>query len=1076
MRLPFSVVGVLGLWLAWMPVADAQPTYKFQHLTVQDGLAQSSVNAITQDALGFMWFGTNDGLTRFDGYRTTNVQPDPSDSLTIHDHVVMSLLSRGDRYLWIGMRQGGIRRLDLRTFSVEQIPFTGHSSSTPNDRVVQILNDRTGTIWAMTLHSLWRFDSSGGTFVPFDRIPAKDFFFTGMAEESDGTLWIGSNGGGLFRIAPDRREVTPIAIAIPHVPAAELRQIVRVVIDHRGRLLLGTPTVLAGFSDLGPHRQRGDILRATSVEPLAAPYTILDDGHRLWFVSSSQVISVVDLATGAINGVQHDPLIPASLSPGNMISAYVDRSGIAWFGSNGYGVNRVSTAHQRFQTLTLDAPLSFRSIRTILKDRQGALWIGGYAYKGNAGLDRVDNGGVRHFTLGDGPWQLPFPSVWSIVQDPSANSPLMWLGVGTKVVALNSRSGRIEQTMSLPSKAGGTRVIYRHVNGELWAGSQVGIYRWDRTRSQFVEIEIDTVATTPAARRVLRTGETMHMTVLQSYPGLLWFATLDGLICYDIDTHAAVLFVQGWGTDRLGSSAVLSILEDRRGRTWVSTGGAGFARMTIDTSRGHRVPAVDDVTFRSYTSRDGLPNEYVYGILEGDDGALWMSTNRGLVRFDPETERFRNYDAADGLQDNEFNSSAFCRSRDGELFFGGVIGVNRFFPARLQDNPHPPEIVITECRLLDQPLSSPLAVPFLDEIVLEHTDRAITFEFVALEYAAPERNQYRYLLEGFDHRWIEAGSARTATYTNLEPGTYLFRVTGSNNDGIWNPTGASIRLVVLPPIWKTLWFRAIVVLSIVGLWFAGVWYRGRLLAARNSELEARVRERTAEWEAVNSELEAFSYTVSHDLRAPVRAINGYSRMLMEEHSAQISPEAQRMLGVIASRTKRMGDMIDDLLTFSRTGRQTIVHTTIDMTELARTAAAELSPSDGRITINVNSLPSVQGDGTLLRQVWINLLSNAIKFSSGSERPTVTVSGRLEAATAVYSVTDNGVGFDMTYQHKLFGVFERLHSQEEFEGTGVGLAIVARVIKRHGGRIWATGQPGQGATFSFELPLYPPPSI
>jgi light-regulated signal transduction histidine kinase (bacteriophytochrome) len=196
-------------------------------------------------------------------------------------------------------------------------------------------------------------------------------------------------------------------------------------------------------------------------------------------------------------------------------------------------------------------------------------------------------------------------------------------------------------------------------------------------------------------------------------------------------------------------------------------------------------------------------------------------------------------------------------------------------------------------------------------------------------------------------------------------------------------------------------------------------------------------------------------------------------MLMDEHAAQLSPEARRMLAVIAARTKRMGDMIDDLLTFSRTGRQAIVHARIDMNDLVRGVVAELVPSESRTSITVNDLPPVLGDSALIRQVWINLIANAVKFSSGVERPTVTIGARTERNSVVYWITDNGVGFDMTYRHKLFGVFERLHSQEEFEGTGVGLAIVARVIKRHGGRIWAEGQPGRGATFYFEIPIDPP---
>ena len=299
----------------------------------------------------------------------------------------------------------------------------------------------------------------------------------------------------------------------------------------------------------------------------------------------------------------------------------------------------------------------------------------------------------------------------------------------------------------------------------------------------------------------------------------------------------------------------------------------------------------------------------------------------------------------------------------------------------------------------------------------------------------------------------------------------MFHVTSANNDGIWNPAGASIRVIVEPPWWKTWWFRGIFAVAFVGLLYGGSRYRDRTMAARNKELEDHVRSRTAELETANAELEAFSYTVSHDLRAPVGAIDGYSRMILERHGSVLDPESKRLLAIIASRTKRMGEMIDDLLAFSRTGRQTIVPVQVDMGELVRSVLSDLVTPDlrARLQLTLGDLPKSHGDSALLRQVWVNLISNALKFSSGHTLPVVDVGGTSDPAGTTFWVRDNGVGFDMRDSHKLFGVFERLHTQDEFEGTGVGLAIVHRVIKRHGGRVWAESHSGKGATFSFFLP-------
>jgi signal transduction histidine kinase/ligand-binding sensor domain-containing protein len=1055
---------------------SAQTPFRFHHLTVNDGLSQGSISAIAQDALGFMWFGTNDGLTRYDGYTLRSFNPDPVDSFSVHDHAITDLLAQGPHTLWIGMRQAGVRRMDLRSFEIQQLGFAEEDALLQPRQVVRLHVDRYDVVWVLLANGLWRYDPTIGVLVPVSFATfQRDWVGVGIDEDSTGALWVAIYDSGLWRIAPDRSGWTRVDIDVRAFPSVKQRRLTNVMVDGRNGLWVGSTNMLVNILD-EDHRDVSRPLRVNSVEPFSANYLLLEEGGRIWFTSDERTLSIVDATTGRVDGVQHHAQIPWSISPGNFISGAVDRGGVVWIGSSGHGVNRLATSYRRFPILRIHAPLSFRSVRSILKDRQGNVWIGGYPYESSAGLDRVDQnmGTVRSFSVGSGPWKIPAATVWSILEDPNPAETDLWVGCGNTLTRI-SPSGRSVRVADLPPPAGGIRGMAFDRSRRLWVGAQRGLHRWDPVARAIVPVHVDTTASSPTAVGLIRTAEILQVVDLPATPGRVWCATVSGMLCYDPASGIVVAFRQSQGPGRLRTSNIQSVTPAREEDAWVATGGAGFARMTLAPDLDSRMPADEDVTFRFYDRLDGLPNDFVYAVLEGNDGAVWISTNRGLARFDPATERFRHHDISDGLQDNEFNSSAFHRAADGELFFGGVVGVNHFYPNRLQDNPNVPSVVITECRLWSDVERRVEGVQFLEEIVAEADDHTITFDFVGLEYTAPERNQYRYQLEGFNASWVESGTNRTATYTNLEPGSYTFRVTASNNDGVWNPTGAAVRLVVRPPMWKTLWFRGFVLLIIAGLWLAGIWHRGRRMAAQNRELERRVREQTAEWEAANSELEAFTYTVSHDLRAPVRAINGYSRMLMEEHAAHLPPDAQRMLTVIAARTKRMGDMIDDLLTFSRAGRQAIVLATIDMVGLVKGVAAELIPSDSRVALTIDDLPPTQGDSALIRQVWINLVSNAVKFSSGTERPSITIGGRTEAKSRIYWIRDNGVGFDMAYQHKLFGVFERLHSQEEFEGTGVGLAIVARIIKRHGGRIWAESQPGQGATFSFELPIDQPAS-
>jgi len=240
----------------------------------------------------------------------------------------------------------------------------------------------------------------------------------------------------------------------------------------------------------------------------------------------------------------------------------------------------------------------------------------------------------------------------------------------------------------------------------------------------------------------------------------------------------------------------------------------------------------------------------------------------------------------------------------------------------------------------------------------------------------------------------------------------------------------------------------------------------------NEELEERVRQRTAQLEEANAELEAFSYSISHDLRAPLRAIDGFSRVLEEEYGPRVEDEGRRLLGVIRANTRRMAQLIDDLLAFSRLGRRGMQSVPVEMAAFVRDVFEEQVPEEARsrYSLTITELPNVRGDAAMLRQVWANLLSNAAKFSAPKEKPVIEVSGEIDGADAVYHVRDNGVGFDMEYADKLFGVFQRLHSIRDFEGTGVGLALVQRIVRRHGGRVWAEGAVGEGATFSFTLPI------
>jgi light-regulated signal transduction histidine kinase (bacteriophytochrome) len=326
-------------------------------------------------------------------------------------------------------------------------------------------------------------------------------------------------------------------------------------------------------------------------------------------------------------------------------------------------------------------------------------------------------------------------------------------------------------------------------------------------------------------------------------------------------------------------------------------------------------------------------------------------------------------------------------------------------------------------------------------------------------------------MEGFEKHWNYVGNRHYATYTKLSPGKYIFRVKGSNNNGTWNEAGTSLEIIIAPPFWETWWFRSLLAIVVVGLLISGYKIRTARMRAHNRELQQKVQERTAQLEASNKALESFAYSVSHDLRAPLRSISAYTNILTENYRDLFDEEGKHFFSVVCDEAKRMAILIDDLLEFSRISYSSMNMTTIEMTELAEMVYRELTSQEARerITLHLHQLPKAYGDPILIRQVWLNLLSNAIKYSSKKETATIEIEGRQDENELIYKVQDSGSGFDMRYVAKLFGVFERLHKIQDFEGTGVGLAIVQSIVSRHGGRVWAEGEVDKGATFYFSIP-------
>jgi methyl-accepting chemotaxis protein/ligand-binding sensor domain-containing protein len=814
---------------------------RFRQLTPDDGLSSSYVQAIHQDRRGYLWFGTDKGLDRYDGYTVHSYRHQRGDASSIADGTIHTIAAGAGDTLWVGTNAG------LSRYDPDLDVFTNYAIGSTSGAVHAVADAGDGALWVGTEAGLFRFDRTKGTATPASG-PAGDAL-AGLAilvlhTDRRGALWIGTQTRGLFRLDPRTgavRRWTHGAQDASALPDDDVRGVAE---DASGALWIGTWN--GGLARLDPATGVVATYRHDPSNPrsLAADriVSVARAGTRgLWIGTENFGLDYLDLATGAFRHQRSDPMNPASLNSASVWAVHQDAAGTVWVGTFTGGVN-VSTpssgAIRHYHAVAGDpASLGFNTVRAFAESRPGYYWVA----TDGGGLNELDaaTGRFAHFTSHT--TNLNSDAVLDVVQD---HEGATWIGTWEGGVSRFDRAaGTFTAYTSKNAGLGDDNVFALHVDrgGTLWAGTQRhGVYRFDRERRAFVQA----MSPEQLEGAVPRTETSVAVRILSSSPDgrrLLVGTEGSGLADYEIASGRITLH-QSSASDSAGLSGntVRAVLERADGTVWIGTTD-GLDR--LDRSTG---------ALRHYGERDGLPSAYVAGIAADGAGLLWISTDRGLVRWDPATKRVKRYSAADGLQGREFNGHAYFAARDGTLFFGGNNGFNMVRPSEIARNDRRPAVVLTGFQLFNREVpigakDSPLAkhVSRLDRLVLSYRQSVLTFEFAALDYAASEQNQYAYKLDGFDEDWQQVGAQRTASYTNLSPGTYTFRVKASNNDGVWNEAGTSIQLVVTPPFWKTWWFRLLLVAAAVAAvraWLRRLEQRRETLRVEKEYLERSVGE------------------------------------------------------------------------------------------------------------------------------------------------------------------------------------------------------------------------------------------
>jgi ligand-binding sensor domain-containing protein/signal transduction histidine kinase len=999
---------------------------RFERVSVEQGLSNFTVTSIVQDRQGFLWLSTADGLNKYDGYDFKVYKHDPADSTSLPWQDLSCLLVDRAGTLWLG---AGPSNRGLYRYAPEIDGFLPFSSKAPlADSLARqvmglIYEDRRGDFWLSTSAGLFRYQHATDALQDFPPNPQDSTALNGkginaIAEDRAGALWIGSAGGGLFRWEAETARFKHYRIASRSGNDAAPRKILE---DRRGMMWVATTEGLYRFNRATGAFELAPAPRGKVFEHIV---TLFEDSHgRLWVGTFGAGLWRYDAAADRFDQSLHDPSDPNSLSANRIEFIFEDRSGILWFATYRNGLNRYNRKQEAFARYPFaDA------IYAVLEDRRGEVWLGTSA----SGLLRFARDGnlLRHYRprAGDS-HSLSNDNVMALRSDPVAPDDL-WIGTGTGVNRYDARRDRFvryafdENDANIRDEANHAKTIFLDAAGEILIGTKGrGVFRFNRAASRLQ-------AESP------RLADQSAWSIAQEPGGALWIGNFGGgLFRFERDTESLTRFHRNApAPSRLSSDNLYALYIDSSGSIWMGTT-SGLNRLDPKTGR---------VYF--WQARDGLPDNFVKGILPDAHGNLWLSTDNGLSRFNLATQKFKNYAVKEGLLNNTFLSGAYFKTDDGRMLFGCEGGAIAFHPDSLRDNTQPPQVAFTAFKIFDKAVSVPNAAE--PSLRLSYQQNFFSFEFVALDFNNPIKHQYAYRLEGFDRDWIQAGGRRYASYTNVDPGKYVFRVKGSNSDGAWNEEGASMRIVIAPPFWRTWWFRALAVLVIGATVFGLYRYRVNRLLERTrlaAHLQsARETERTHLAREIHDELGQYLTGLKMDV--------AFMENMIAEHDGENGRAA--LLNKVHGMSSLLDTTVKTVRKISTELRPAILDS-MGLLAAIEWLAQEFQNHSGiacECYLTANEVNLERERATAVFRIVQESLTNVMRHAKATR---VTITFEKEASHYLLEVKDNGRGVQPSDLRKRtsFGV--------------LGMQERAHVFR---GSLTLAGEPGKGTTVRVKIPL------
>ncbi|WP_407430534.1 two-component regulator propeller domain-containing protein [Arcticibacter sp.] len=1053
-------------YLAFAGGLNAQKIH-FRNYTVADGLCSNTIWDIEQDEQGYMWFGTKYGLNRFDGYEFKSYQHHKDDPSSIGNNFIRKIFKYDRKTFWIGT-DGGVYLFNLESQKFKLFEPLGKIFINDITRV------KNGDIWIATKEKgAYRYQYKTGRLQHYGSFEDSAFRLSSnevskIVEDDDGNIWLGTYGKGIDVLRSgssriDRYRADGKKGSLSHDAVIDLYK------DLEGRIWVGTMS--GGLNLFNSSSNSFTVFKRTAGNSISDNLVrgIFQPKPGVLYIATEKGLNVLDISTKKFTAYQHRSNDPYSISDDAVYTVFKDNKNGIWSGTFFGGVNYHNEdlpAFEYYYSSGGQNSLSGNAVSAFLESGKDNFWIG------------TEDGGLSYFdsaskTFHKYPFRanqdtLSYHNIHALYEDRNNN---VWIGMYTGGLNIyNPRTGKIRRYTNDPADPSSLSdnsvySIDEDGKGRIWVSTISGLNVYDPEKDKFLRI---------------RGGNLDKMCIYQvcqdSEQNLLWIATYDnGLLSLDPDTKIIQRYSYSEKPGSISSNKVITLFDDRKGNLWVGTDGGGLNLFDKKTK-----------TFKVYGDDYGIKSAVIFGIVEDDKGKLWLSTNSGIYEFDPKTKKERNFGRWDNLQSQQYNYKSYYKSSSGKLYFGGIKGFNAFYPDSIRRSNDAAVITFTNFQLFNKDVdvqedNSPLeqAINFTKHITLRYDQSVISFEYAALYYQAPEKARYAYKMEGFDKDWNLVGQQRKATYTNLPPGDYVFKVAEMEGGAISERSVSSIQVTIKPPFYKTTLAYIIYAVLLIAAILTVRRY-SILRSRKNNERKLERLKAKSEQDFYKQKIEFFT-AMAHEIRTPLSLIIAPLERLMS--AREKDPDTAGQLKIMEENSDRLLNLVNQLLDFRRI-ESDIYEIHVEKMELVSFVGAlhkrfSSIPYKNTVSFVLKSdlrKLELYADPEALTKILSNLLINAFKFTRSRVEirvHEVDNSGEGDAFVAI-SVEDDGIGIPQNQLNNIFTKFFKVssdnHHYSNLGGAGIGLALAKSLTEKHGGELLVESDSGIRTIFTVRIPL------